>query len=239
MTFLIYIEGNIGSGKSTFAKNLETKYLKNFLKQNLDAKIIQEPVEEWVKTFDSDGKNILEKFYENIDRWSFTFQMNSFISRIKKIQDELELEPTDVSGFDKEYPMRKALFVERSVFTDKNVFAKNCFESNKMTKMEYDIYCNWNKWLSDKFELAPSAYIYLRCDPKINNERIIKRARNEEESIPIEYLTQIHNKHEDWMYNEMKKDVPVLTIDATEDFTKEEKMEELYKKVYNFIQSLK
>ena len=61
MTFLIYIEGNIGSGKSTFAKNLETKYLKNFLKQNLDAKIIQEPVEEWVKTFD--------EWNYIIDRW--------------------------------------------------------------------------------------------------------------------------------------------------------------------------
>ena len=239
MTFLIYIEGNIGSGKSTFAKNLGLKYLRSFLKQNLDARIVQEPVDQWVKTYDSDGKNILEKFYENIDRWSFTFQMNSFISRTKTIQDELEKETPNATGFDKEYPMRKALFVERSVFTDKNVFAKNCFESNKMTKMEYDIYCNWNKWLSEKFELSPSAYIYLKCDPKVNNERIIKRARSEEESIPIEYLTQIHNKHEDWMYHEMEKGVPVLTIDATEDFTKEEKMDELYQKVYNFVENLK
>lgn len=239
MTFLIYIEGNIGSGKSTFAKNLGLKYLKNFRKQNLDARIVQEPVDQWIKTCDSDGKNILEKFYENIDRWSFTFQMNSFISRTKTIQDELEKENKGTLGFDKEYPLRKALFVERSVFTDKNVFAKNCFESNKMTKMEYDIYCNWNKWLINKFELFPSAYIYLKCNPKVNSERIKKRSRSEEESIPIEYLTQIHNKHEDWMYHEMEKGVPVLTIDATEDFTKEEKMEELYQKVYDFILKLK
>ena len=102
-----------------------------------------------------------------------------------------------------------------------------------------NIYCNWNKWLSDKFELSPSAYIYLKCDPKVNSERIIKRARSEEESIPLEYLTQIHNKHEDWMYHEMEKGVPVLTIDATEDFTEEEKMEELYQKVYNFVENLK
>ena len=59
MTFLIYIEGNIGSGKSTFAKNLSVKYLRSFLKQNLDARIVQEPVDQWVKTYDSDGKNIL------------------------------------------------------------------------------------------------------------------------------------------------------------------------------------
>ena len=223
MPFIIYIEGNIGAGKSTFVRQLG-KYLSNFRIQNIDPIIIQEPVDEWLETKESDGKNILEKFYENIDRWSFTFQMNSFISRTKKIQDA--------------YGPGKALFVERSVYTDRYVFAENCFENNNMTKMEYDIYCNWNNWLSEKFELSPSAYIYLKCDPETASERIMKRARTEEENIPLEYLTQVHNKHESWMSIEMEKGVPILTIDANEDFTKDEKMKELYERVYKFVETL-
>ena len=237
MTFMIYIEGNIGAGKSTFVRQLG-EYLNNFRKQNVDPRIIQEPVDEWLETKESDGKNILEKFYENIDRWSFAFQMNSFISRTKKIQDEVDKDDPDATGIQLEYPMRKALFVERSVYTDRYVFAENCFENSNMTKMEYDIYCKWNDWLSDKFELVPSAYIYLKCDPETASERIMKRARTEEENIPLEYLTQVHNKHESWMSIEMKKGVPILTIDANEDFTKEEKMKELYEIVYKFVETL-
>lgn len=238
MTFLVYIEGNIGAGKSTFVRNL-SKYIHSFRNQFLDGRVIQEPVNEWVQTKDSDGKNILEKFYENIDRWSFTFQMNSFISRTKVIQDEVIKDDSHESAKYNDYQLRKLLFVERSVFTDRKVFAENCFENNKMTKMEFDIYCKWNDWLSEQFELKPSAYIYLKCDPEVASERIIKRARSEEDSIPLEYLTQIHNKHEDWMCKEMEEGIPVLTINANEDFTKEEKMAQLYEQVYSFVENLK
>ena len=41
------------------------------------------------------------------------------------------------------------------------------------------------------------------------------------------------------MCNEMEKGIPVLTINANEDFTKEEKMEEIYKQVYTFVETLK
>lgn len=238
MTFLIYIEGNIGAGKSTFVRNLN-KYLETFKKQNVDPILIQEPVNEWLETKESDGKNILEKFYENIDRWSFTFQMNSFISRTKKIQDEIEKPNSNPKSKYQDYHHRKALFIERSVFTDRHVFAANCHESDKMTLMEYNIYCKWNDWLVEQFELKPSAYIYLKCSSETASDRILKRSRSAEEGIPIEYLTQIHNKHEDWMVSEMEQGIPVLTIDAEEDFTKEEKMHELYKKVYKFIENLK
>ena len=53
--------------------------------------------------------------------------------------------------------LRQALFVERSVYTDRYVFAENCYENNNMTKMEYAIYCKWNgfqnkfEWNSDTF----------------------------------------------------------------------------------------
>ena len=215
----IYIEGNIGSGKSTFAKLLQ---IYTFSSKHI---IVQEPVDEWLETKDSDGKNILDKFYCDIDRWSFTFQMNSFISRAHKLQKST-----------KENDRHTMVFCERSIYSDKNVFAKNCYENGKMTKMEYDIYCRWNEWLSNEFSLKPQAYIYLKCNPNVNSERIVKRARNEEENIPLEYLEQIHQKHEEWFINE--KMIPTFTIDATLDFTKKEIMDKMVEDFKEFLNEI-
>ena len=54
----IYIEGNIGSGKSTFLK-----YLEDHLPHDKFT-FIYEPVDEWQAFKDEDGKNILDCFYK-------------------------------------------------------------------------------------------------------------------------------------------------------------------------------
>ena len=291
---LIYIEGNIGTGKTTFL-NLLDKYLKNFEGNNYDARIVLEPVDEWMETKDSDGQNILEKFYSNQNKYSYIFQMNSFISRVKRITDELDKEPKDaiepnysedysednryiehyqdnqedsirpirtinyeyedrysdgnIENIENiEYPqknsigsiepvvkkMDKMLFVERSIYTDKHCFAENCYESGKMTKLEYDVYCKWNEWLSGEFNVRPDAYIYLRCCPNVNSDRIAKRSRDGENNIPIEYLEILHNKHDKWMAKE-KETIPVLTIDALKDFNDPEVMDKIFEELYNFV----
>lgn len=206
---IIYVEGNIGSGKTTFV-NLLDKYFKD-----IDKQVILEPVKEWMTLTDSDGKNLLEKFYEDQDKWSFGFQMNSFISRVHKIQKA---------------ERDKILFVERSVFTDKHCFAENCYESGKMNKIEYDIYCRWHDWLVDTFKVQPNAYIYLKTNPEKSLERTTKRSREGEGGIPLEYLTMLHNKHEKWLNSEKTK-YPVLTIDVTEDFDNEEKMKDIIDRI--------
>ena len=232
---LVYIEGNIGSGKSTFVEKLKA-YLPQFVNQKLNAGLLQEPVDEWMKTLDSDGKNILEKFYGNQERWSFTFQMNSFISRAKCIMDEFDNMTDSLAQQDPHIP---CLFVERSIYTDRYAFASNCYESGKMTKLEYDIYCKCNDWLSYQFNLRPTAYIYLRCNPNINFERIAKRSREGEENIPLDYLQKIHDKHDIWMNTEKDTNgIPVLTIDVSEDFTSNDIMDEIFNDVYKFVQTL-
>lgn len=220
---LIYIEGNIGSGKSTFVRLLQN-YLSKFATTPI---LVQEPVDEWMETRDSNGSNILEKFYSDLPRWSFTFQMNSFISRAHKIQKERT--PKNPNPF---------MLVERSIYTDRNCFAVNCFNSGQMTKMEYDIYCRWNDWLSKEFNLRPDGYIYLRCDPSINTTRISKRSRDGEAGIPQEYLESLHQRHEDWMDTETQNGVPVLNIDVREDFTSDERMNSLFTEVKEFCESI-
>lgn len=223
---LFYIEGNIGTGKTTFI-NLLTSYLSRFHEINHDAQVTLEPVDEWMNTEDSDGLNILQKFYGDQEKWSFAFQMNSFISRVKKVQDDYFSPSKD--------DMKKLLFVERSIYTDRHCFAKLCYESGKMTKLEYDIYCKWNDWLSQQFNVTPDVYIYLRCEPTINEARVKERARSSEENIPIEYLKALHEKHDEWMGFEKDHGIPVYVIDAAQNFKDPVVMDKIFEELYEFL----
>lgn len=225
---LIYIEGNIGTGKSTFVDKLSS-YLPNLTELNVDPKMILEPVDEWLETKDSDGQHILQKFYGDQTKWAFTFQMNSFISRVKRIQDEM---------FRDDNGKEKMAFVERSIYTDRNCFAKLCHESGKMTSLEYDIYCKWNDWLSKQFNVRPDVYIYLRCLPEVNDQRIKERARSSEESIPLEYLEALHDKHDEWMEFEKDHGVPVYVIDANRNFKDPVEMTKIFEELMVFLKTI-
>ena len=225
---IIYIEGNIGTGKSTFIENLKT-YLDFFNDLNYDTHVILEPVNEWLQTKDSSGENILQKFYENQEQWAFTFQMNSFISRVKKIQETF---------YKNDNGKEKLVFVERSIYTDRHCFAKLCYENGKMNELEYNIYCKWNDWLSEQFNIKPDSYIYLRCPPNENENRIKERSRDSEEGIPIEYLKALHEKHDEWL-NFEKESVPVYIIDAMRNFKDYEEMTKIVMELLEFVKKNK
>ena len=60
---IVSIEGNIGSGKSTFIKKLREKFGKN-----KDFYFVDEPVKEWTKVMTKDGKNLIENCYSDMKR---------------------------------------------------------------------------------------------------------------------------------------------------------------------------
>ena len=70
---IISIEGNIGSGKSTFIKKLEEHWNSS---QRLDEKIffLSEPVDEWLTIKDENDEHILSKFYNDQEKYSLHFK---------------------------------------------------------------------------------------------------------------------------------------------------------------------
>ena len=74
------IEGNIGSGKSTFIDILKKENkLKNVV-------YLEEPVKVWETIKDKSEETILEKFYKNQNKYSFSFQMMAYISRLSELK---------------------------------------------------------------------------------------------------------------------------------------------------------
>jgi deoxyadenosine/deoxycytidine kinase len=177
-TKIISIEGNIGSGKSTLVAALQEKFseAKNIC-------FLQEPVDIWNTIKDKDGTTMLAKFYKDTQKYSFAFQMMAYISRLSLLKQALA----------KNYNI---IVVERSMYTDKMVFAKMLYDDGNMEDVEYQIY---NKWF-DEFikELPPIDIIYVKTTPEIAKGRVEKRAR-EGECIPQEYLQACHRYHENWI----------------------------------------
>jgi deoxyadenosine/deoxycytidine kinase len=191
----ISIEGNIGAGKSTLVK-----ILKEIIN---DDKIlfIQEPVDEWLKLQDENGENILDKFYADTKSWAYKFQMNAFITRLQRLQKNLI--------------KYKLCICERHINTDKNCFAKQLYEDQNISEIEWKLYNNWFNWLtSDDRYRKPKGIIYLKVSPEICSRRINKRNRIEESGVSLEYLDNIHKKHEEWLSD--KKNI--LVIDGDKDF---------------------
>lgn len=182
---IVSIEGNIGSGKSTLMK-----YLKDYFKNNDHVIFLKEPVDEWEKIKDNNGKTILEKFYEDQEKYSFPFQMMAYISRLNVLREALKsINPLSHKKY--------IIITERSLYTDKLVFAKMLYESGKMEHVNYQIYLTWFQTFLEEFPVHK--VIYVKTLPEICHQRIISRSREGEENIPLDYLTSCYRYHEDMM----------------------------------------
>jgi deoxyadenosine/deoxycytidine kinase len=199
------IEGNIGSGKSTLLKNLN----------KIDnVEIIQEPVDKWIELKDNNNKNLLQHFYEDMNRNSYMFQTMVFKTRIEALDK----------------PQQKNIrFSERSIWTDRYVFGKMCLEDKKMNSIESECYKYWFNFLEEKFKPKPDGIIYIRCSPEKCLERLNSRGREEETSIKLEYLNRLHNLHEEWFE---KCTTPLLVIDNEKDNNWDKILDQINEFVY-------
>lgn len=212
------VDGNIGAGKTTFLR---------ILSDYLHAHVVYEPTDKWQTIVGTE--NLLENFYRDTPRWAYTFQSYAFITRI--IEQE-----SHASQF-----AQPIQILERSVFSDRYCFAKNCYELGFMTELEWKLYQDWFSWLIDNYVIRPNGFIYLRVDPIICHQRLTKRHRREESGISLDYLERLHQKHEDWLIHKLDvapyvKDIPVLALNCNQDFESSElEQKNLMESVANFI----
>jgi deoxyadenosine/deoxycytidine kinase len=176
---IISIEGNIASGKSTCVDSLRVKFA-----DNQHVKVLLEPLHIWQEIKDKNGVDMISKFYADIPKYSFAFQMMAYISRLTILREALN------------DPEVEVIITERSLLTDKHVFAKMLHDNGDMEDVEHQIYM---RWFDDFFnELPKHDLFYIRTDPEVAHLRLQTRAR-EGENVPLDYLKHVHRYHESWL----------------------------------------
>lgn len=196
----IFIEGNIGAGKST---------LINILGEKFGDKCVTatEPVNEWTGLKNENGETLLELYYADLKRYSYLFQSVVLRTRVQTFNKCLSSGNHNLG------------FFERSIYADRYCFADNCYKSGLMNNIEFTDYNEWFDWIESTFQLSNkiSGFIYLKTDPNVSLRRINNRHREAESQIPLDYLIMLNEKH-DRLISNLKETHPILILDGNLDF---------------------
>lgn len=208
---LISIDGNIGAGKTTILNSLREACP--------DLHLVKEPVQEWMQMNDEKGRNILELFYSDIERWAYTFQHVTLMTRINNTTEVLKrVEGTDA-----------VVVMERSILTDRHVFAEMLKKQGKLNPLEWDLYTRWYDLLTGFMPV--DGIIHVNTDVETCIQRIASRARPGEVT-PVEYLNDLHDAHESWLSDAAH---PVLTLSTTDGSDETERIA----KIVSFLDQLR
>lgn len=204
------LEGLIGAGKSRFLAALKTNFASFQRRESTQREltIVDEPVEKWCSTKDETGKSVLSYFYDDTERYGFLFQINALMTRYgSTLEANDRIEQNLLSDH-----MSHVLLSERTIGTDRNVFAKMLNGDGKLNSMEYLIYQQTFDTLTQRRPECNSVdgVIFIHTPPEESMRRIIKRGR-EGENIPLDYLEKCAAAHQEWLPN---CEVPVLIVNG-------------------------
>ncbi|WP_050183769.1 deoxynucleoside kinase [Domibacillus robiginosus] len=173
---MIVVEGTVGAGKST---------LSDLISDHFRIPVFEE-------MGNPDTEKLLNRFYRDRSRWSFTTQIHFATERWNMIKQVSE---------------QKHGILDRSIFGDK-IFAELLSEDGSMTPEEYRTY---EKLLTAivKTTTAPDLLIYLQCHTEVAKERIDRRGRGIESEVDISYWERLNEKYDDW-YEEYRHSPKIL-----------------------------
>ena len=219
---IVSIEGNIGSGKSTILETLKTHYTKNssiFNSNNMMVIFLLEPVEEWETIKNLEGENIIQLYYADIYKYAFTFQMMAYISRLALLKKTVEENNNCI------------IVTERSLYTDRFVFAKMLYDNNDIEHVNYQIYLKWFDCFEKDYPI--SKIIYINTNPDICQIRVNHRSRSGESCISLDYLENCHKYHES-MIDVLKNDnIDILILNGNVNLYENDKKNDLYNLINN------
>ncbi|TFJ92312.1 deoxynucleoside kinase [Lentibacillus salicampi] len=179
----ITIEGPIGIGKTSLAEKLSVHF---------DLHLLKEIVEE---------NPFLEKFYDNIEEWSFQTEMFFLCNRFKQLED-----------IEQNYLNRKKAVIADYHISKNMIFAKRTLKPDKFSKYKQTYHI-----LTDDMPV-PNMMIYLHASLDTILKRIRLRGRHVEQNIKASYLAQLAQDYEDYMneFEVLHPDIPVIRINGDE-----------------------
>lgn len=140
----------------------------------------------------------LQDFYEDMKRWALASQCY-FLAHKLELHQELERSNTPA-------------VIDRTIYEDAEIFAKNLYEQKLMTKRDWAVYERLYHGIRRMLR-PPDVLIALTCSLGATKKRILRRGRAMEKSIPEAYLRRLHRLYARWFASyEMS---PIVTIDTT------------------------
>jgi deoxyadenosine/deoxycytidine kinase len=126
----------------------------------------------------------LGDFYADMKRWSFNLQVY-FLSNRFRSHKAISEGPESV-------------ILDRVIYEDAEIFARNLFEIGKMDERDYQNYVALYGVMTEYLR-PPDVLIYLRANVATLLRQISLRGRDFEKAIQREYLEQLNRHYESWI----------------------------------------
>lgn len=149
----------------------------------------------------------LEDYYRNIHRWSFNLEVYFLKERFRDLIDISKSE--------------KTIIQDRTIYEGVYVFMQNNRAMGHLTERDFETYMELFEQMMTVVR-QPDLMIYLKASVPHLVGNIQKRGREYEQSIKLEYLENLNQRYDDFIYNKYKGRVMTIQKDGL-DFLHEPK----------------
>lgn len=197
---MIYVDGVVGVGKTTLSK---------IISEHFNKELYQEPVYE---------NPILDKFYYDKKRYSFSLQVLLLNKRLEMIKEAIR---NGGGVFD------------RAIYCDK-IFADILHDDGDLSKDEYDLYLELSQNMF-KYIQPPKLIIYLETTVDNAIEKIKNRGRDFEQIMPRNYWEKLNFHYDRYFEDYEACKVLKINVDGKDFKNNREDREEVLKLVAQYI----
>lgn len=178
MEGIICVDGVVGVGKSTLGKIIADKYNMMFF---------EEPVL---------NNPILDKFYYDKKRYSFSLQIFFLNKRFKAMKEAARI---------------NNCVMDRSIYGDV-IFSRMLMEDGDMTEEEFELYEELLYNMLEHIE-KPKLMIYLETSVDSAVKKIEKRGREYEMVVPVSYWESLNINYRNYFENYNISDILKINVD--------------------------
>jgi len=93
-------------------------------------------------------------------------------------------------------------------------FVENMRRNGSLEQGMFNTLQEWYKFIEESIHVQADLIIYLRTSPEVAHERIRQRARSEESCVPLKYLQELHELHEDWLIHHRRPQSCKVAVDT-------------------------
>ncbi|MBR1712537.1 MAG: deoxynucleoside kinase [Alloprevotella sp.] len=153
----------------------------------------------WTPRFEAvDYNPYLSDYYKDIPRWAFNLEVYFLKERFKDLLAIAQAEGTIIQ--------------DRSIFEGVYVFAATNKAMGQLSDRDFETYMELFESMMMVAKL-PDLMIYLRASVPHLVKNIQKRGRDYEQGLSLEYLTNLNQRYEDFIYNRYKGRLLVIEVD--------------------------